>query len=70
MRQPREIYSTGTRVRKLSGKPFKSGSLLNTVKTVTEHPNKIDPDTNTGVAAYTFLEDESIVEAAAVIKIE
>ena len=69
MRQPIEIYGTGTIVRKLSGKPFKSGSLLNTVKTVTEHPNKMSPDTNTGVAAYTFFEDESIVEAAAVIKI-
>lgn len=69
MRQPIEIYSTGTIVRKLSGKPFKSGSLLNTVRTVTEHPHKINPITNTGVTAYTFFEDESIVEAAAVIKI-
>ena len=70
MRQPSEIYSTGTRVRKLSGKPFKSGFLFNTIKTVIEHPYKINPITNTGVPAYTFLEDESVVEAAAVIKTE
>lgn len=66
MRQANEIYACGTKVKKLYEKPFKSGLIFNTVKSVTEHPQKIDPETNKGVAAYTFFEDDSIVEAAAV----
>lgn len=65
MRKPSEIFEVGTKVFKLSGKPFKSGFVVNTVKGVVEHPNKIDPETNTGVPAYTFFEDDSIVEASA-----
>lgn len=65
MRKPSKIFEVGTKVSKLSGKPFKSGFVVNTVKGVVEHPNKIDPETNTGVPAYTFFEDDSIVEAAA-----
>ena len=54
MREPSEIFEVGTKVSKISGKPFKSGFVVNTVKGVVEHPNKIDPETNTGVPAYTF----------------
>ena len=69
MRQPSEIYESGTMVRKISEKPFKSGFRINTVKSVVEHQQKIDPQTNKGVPAYTFFEDSSIVEAAAVTKV-
>lgn len=63
-RNPERIYPEGTKVVKFSGKPFKSGEHVNTVKDVIEHPNKIDPETGKGVPAYTFYEDESIVECA------
>ena len=63
-RNPDRIYPEGTRVVKFSGKPFKSGEHINTVKDVIEHPNKIDPETDKGVPAYTFYEDDSIVECA------
>ncbi len=66
MRQANEIYACGTKVKKLSKKPFKSGLVYNTVKSITEHPHKIDQETNKGVPAYTFFEDDSVVEAAAV----
>lgn len=66
MRQANGTYACGTKVKKLSEKPFKSGLVYNTVKSVTEHPWKIDPATNKGVPAYTFFEDDSIVKAAAV----
>lgn len=69
MRQPSEIYESGTMVRKISEKPFKSGFRINTVKSVVEHQQKIDPQTNKGVPAYTFFEDSSIVDAAAVTKV-
>jgi hypothetical protein len=39
-----------------SPKPFKSGLKENTVKTLTVNPN-------TGKPAFTFYEDESIVDA-------
>ena len=68
MRKPSKIFEVGTKVSKISGKPFKSGFVVNTVKGVVEHPNKIDPETNVGVPAYTFFEDDSVVEAAACIK--
>lgn len=68
MREPSEIFEVGTKVSKLSGKPFKSGFVVNTIKGVVEHPNKINPETNVGVPAYTFFEDDSVVEAAACAK--
>jgi hypothetical protein len=43
------------KVRKLSGKPFKSGRKINTVKEETVNPN-------TGKPAYTFDEDDSVVD--------
>lgn len=43
------------KVRKPSNKPFKSTFLINTVKDVTVN-------TNTNLPAFTFLEDESIVD--------
>lgn len=46
----------GRPVAKISGKPFKSGNKVNIVKDVVEHPT-------TGNLAFTFLGDDSIVEA-------
>lgn len=43
------------KVEKKSGKPFKSKLKVNTVKGTTINPN-------TGKAAYTFIEDDSIVD--------
>lgn len=48
------IYS-GVRVKKSSGKPFKSGHKVNTVAGLTCNPN-------TDELAYTFVEDDSIVD--------
>lgn len=45
----------GKQVGKVSRKPFKSKEKLNTVKGLTVHPV-------TGHAAFTFVEDESVVE--------
>lgn len=45
----------GKKVEKYSGKPFKSGNKINTVKSVTEHPYR------EGKSAYTFEEDDSFV---------
>lgn len=43
------------KVCKHSGKPFKSGKKINTVKSEMVNPN-------TGKPAYTFYEDDSIVD--------
>jgi hypothetical protein len=43
------------KVRKNSGKPFKSGLKINTVKDIVKHPLL-------GTDAFTFIEDDSIVE--------
>ena len=48
--------SVGDKVSKLSGKPFKSGDKVNTVKEFTINPN-------TQKIALTFIEDDSIVDA-------
>lgn len=64
MRTPEKIFPIGTKVCKLSGKPFKSGNLVNTVTGIIDHPYKINPDTGKGVPAYTFKEDCSFMEAA------
>jgi len=45
----------GKRVRKKSGKPFKSHLAANTVSGVAPHPQ-------TGRLGYTFREDDSVVE--------
>jgi len=45
----------GKKVVKISGKPFKSSYKANTVKDVVEHP--------LGKPAFSFEEDDSIVEA-------
>lgn len=70
VRQPDEIFPTGTKVMKKSGKKFLSKSTVNTVKGVVEHPYKKDPVTGVGVPAYTFVEDESVVECATCVKSE
>lgn len=51
------LLAVGTKVSKISGKPFQSGSKVNTIKGVTHHP--VFPDK----PAYSFEEDDSIVEA-------
>ena len=61
-----EFYPVGTWVVKFSGKPFKSGLKINTIKAVVESPYKIDKETGNGVFAYMFEEDESIVNACCV----
>lgn len=43
------------KVEKKSGKPFKSGNKVNTIKNIIEHPQ------NKGEKAYTFYEDNSYV---------
>jgi len=48
----------GTKVIKLSGKPFKSGEKTATVKGVVDHPQL------PGELAYTFDEDDSYVRAS------
>ena len=45
----------GKSVVKKSGKPFKSGSKVNTVKGLVENPH-------TGLEAFSFKEDDSIVD--------
>jgi len=45
----------GSTVSKVSGRPFKSGLKVNTVKGVTDH-NVLH------IPAFTFFEDDSIVE--------
>jgi len=49
-------HLVGKQVYKLSGKPFKSGEKINTVDELTVNPN-------TNKVAFTFLEDDSIVDA-------
>ena len=44
----------GKTVVKISGKPFKSGRKVNTVKEVTINPNSQKP-------AFSFVEDSSVV---------
>ena len=46
----------GSLVKKISGKPFKSCSKENTVKSIINHPILKDE------LAFTFMEDDSIVE--------
>lgn len=48
----------GTRVIKLSGKPFKSGEKVATVKGVIDHPQL------PGEPAYTLVEDDSYVRCS------
>lgn len=53
----------GTKVRKTSSKPFKSGEKVNTIKGYTTHPKL-------NVPCYTFEEDESYVEVRRCIEIK
>lgn len=48
----------GKKVEKKSGKPFKSGLKVNTVKDIIIHPILLTED------AYTFVEDNSFVSVA------
>ena len=54
------IYPIGTKVYKKLHKPFLSGNVVNTVKGVVDHPNKII--NGIPVKAYIFEEDNSAVE--------
>lgn len=57
----KEIYPIGTKVYKLSGKPFKSMFKVNTISGIVESPYRKD-STGKGLLCYTFLEDDSVVE--------
>jgi hypothetical protein len=50
-----EIFNVNDVVSKRSGKPFKSGRKVNTIKELVMNPN-------TGNPAATFLEDDSVVD--------
>lgn len=50
-----KVRKTSGRSNQLSSKPFKSGNKTNTVKEIVNHPQL-------NVPAFTFLEDDSIVE--------
>jgi hypothetical protein len=54
----------GKKVKKTSPKPFKSGRKVNTVKGVVNHPILKD------VMAFTFEEDDSIVECRRCVEIK
>lgn len=56
------IYPIGTKVYKKSGKPFLSMHKVNTIKNIVEHP--IKKVNGIPVKAYTFVEDDSIVECS------
>ena len=55
MRHIDQNWDMGKRCRKRSGKPFKSGLKVNTIKGVVVHPTL-------NIPAYTFSEDDSYVE--------
>ena len=55
-----EIYPVGTKVHKRSFKPFRSGLVSNTVTGVVNHNHK--KRDGVPVKAYTFAEDDTIVE--------
>lgn len=63
IRELHTIVEPGDKVVKLSGKPFKSGQRINTVKEIVKHPYKNNKVTGEPVDAYTFYEDDSVVEA-------
>ncbi len=62
MTQDVERFSTfvGTKVRKKSGKPFKSGLNKNTVQGVIINPHS-------GKIAFSFIEDDSLVNCEIVL---
>ena len=63
IREQSIVVEPGDKVVKLSGKPFKSGQHVNTVKEIVKHPYKNNKVTGEPVDAYTFYEDDSVVEA-------
>lgn len=57
IREKDYFHMIGKRVTKAnSGKPFKSGNKVNTVKGIINHPQL-------NIPAFTFFEDDSYVEA-------
>lgn len=62
------IYPIGTKVHKKSGKPFLSTYKVNTIKDIIDLPNK--KINGIPVKAYTFIEDDSIVECSICYKYE
>lgn len=50
-----KVRKTSGRSNQLSSKPFKSGNKVNTVREIVNHPQL-------NVPAFTFLEDDSVVE--------
>lgn len=57
-------YTLGFKVKKKSGKPFKSGLRENTVKDIIKSPYV------RGKLVYLFVEDDSMVEVDACEKVE
>lgn len=58
-----KLLPVGSKVRKKSNKPFKSGEKINTIKGYTIHPKLL-------VHCYTFEEDNSYVEIRRCIEVE
>jgi len=58
-----KVQKKGKTRKERSPKPFKSGFKTNTVKGVTINPN-------TGKPAFTFIEDESVVDADLCVAVE
>jgi hypothetical protein len=69
MEQTIGIYGIGTKVRKTNSRPFKSGLMVNTVKSVVAHPYKFNQVSKLHAPAYEFFEDDSIVETGSVIAV-
>lgn len=63
MKMNKELYYSGVRVKKISQKPFKSGSCVNTIKDIVTHKE-------TGLPGYSFIEDDSIVECRRVVALK
>lgn len=59
-----EIVPVGTKVKKVSGLPFKSTFRVATVKGIINHPHL------PGIPAYTFEEDDSYVRCNYCIRVE
>ena len=53
----------GKKVKKVSAKPFKSGLKVNTIKSLEKHPFL-------GIPAFSFVEDESLVECRKCVEVK
>lgn len=60
----------GTKVQKISGKPFKSGQKIATVTGIEPHPQAASKPFLAIHDCYTFIEDDSRVECRRCIRAE